>query len=341
MCEEQKEVVDYDFFEDVEKDPLGKGRLSDLPNTYIYRDILRGFAGDGGIHYKKLRVDEKRCFLFSGCSGTGRHTLVNAFIQSVCEAKSSFDDSKIMILGASDFMSGGVFSEGDPDEHIKGIFETAKDYASNGNVFIVFDEMELYPNLLQLSSSLSSAFEDSDEEIYLIMITENHAFLSHELLNQSFLCRCNIPTLRQREKYFKNNLVWTVRDWSDPDSYLDRTINIRIPEYDFSKMAENTEGFTYRDLSCLAFSLRAEAALHLNINVLEADVYIDIDKDTVEDFIDAYMPEKKQAIFPAFPNFMMVNSAEPQKDIKNKKFEDMNIMDHIELINSVAPMNDE
>lgn len=347
MVEELTIVYD-EYFASVEEEPEGK--LENLPDTFLFRNVLNGLAGSE-IHFEKLNVDAQHCFLFSGPGGTGRHTLANAFIQTVCGNDYSFDYSCKLILGAEDFMEAGIASTGEIAEHVEAIFQCAKAYAQKGNVFLIFDEMESYPNLLRLTTALANAFEEfEDRRIYLILITEGHDGFSHDLLNKAFLCRCNKPNKRQREKYLASRLKWNVADWEDPDSGMVRTVTVRFSGSDYADIAEQTEGFAYRDLSWLVFSLRAEAALRLKLSTMDADIYVDVDKDTVENYVDSYRDTSgaNTIAFAPFGNFAMSMNPgngygmgnETNRPVK-KNVDEMSFEEQMDLIRNVVPITED
>lgn len=343
MAESLKKVYD-EYFETVTKQE--KGLLENLPDTYIYRDILNGLIGDES-HFGKLDISSQRCYLFSGDSGNGKHTLADAFVQSVCDFNSSFGNSRRIVMGASDFMESGQIVKDSVQDHIAAIFQSAKGYINSafGDAFIVFDEMELYPELFQVTSAIYESIEEySDARLYVILITEDHKSFCHDLLNSVFVCRCNRPSKRQRERFIKSNLRWNVDDWDDPDGDMQRTINVHFLGGSYEDAAEKTEGFSYRDLSWLVISLRAAAACKLSLSTLDADVYIDIDKDTLEDYIDAYRntSEGGQISFIPYANMSMGMSAATKSDssLMSKHPDDMSVDERLEFIFQVGSYNE-
>ena len=339
---------EYDgCFEEVKK--LEKGLLENLPNTFVYKNILNRLIVDGP-RFEKLGISNQRFYLFSGESGNGRHTLADALVQSVCDFESSFGKSRRIVMGAADFMESGQIPQSAIQEHIEAIFQSAKGHiesAYGGSVFIVFDEMELYPDLFQVTSAIYSSFEEYKEsKLYVILITEDYSSFCHDLLNSVFVCQCNRPGKRQREKFIKTNLQWNVNDWDDPDSEMKRTINVRFLEGGYEGAAEKTDGFSYRGLSWLVVSLRAEAVCKLHFDTLEAYIYIDIDKDTLEDLIDAYRntPVNGQISYIPYANMAMGmpvgTGKSTESSLLSKHPDDMSVDERLEYIFQVGSYNE-
>ena len=91
-------------------------------------------------------------------------------------------------------------------------------------------------------------------------------------------------------------------------------------------------------------SLRAAAACKLSLSTLDADVYIDIDKDTLEDYIDAYRntSESGQISFIPYANMSMGMPAATKSDssLMSKHPDDMSVDERLEFIFQVGSYNE-
>ncbi len=217
------------------------GTIDDLPDTFVLKRPLSNMYSS--IHYDHMQIKRYRGVLFRGNEGCGRHTLMNAYIQSLC---SNFNEFDMVRLRSEDFSAEAIKCDEDALMFIDALYESANRASTKG--IIVFDQMETYERLDIICNRIADNVTDEDyDKVYTICISTEEAEIKQELSSVLFNCRCPLPQKSARKKFFLNNLSWDVPDWEN--EHRIRTFSIDFEGISMDELADKTDGFTYAELT--------------------------------------------------------------------------------------------
>lgn len=260
-------------------------KLADLEASFLWKRPLENMLG--ALHYEHLGLPRFRGLLFSGGGGNGKHTYLNAFIQSVCQAEYCFDRAGMIRFRADDFSEEQLGSGEAAREMIDAAFEMGSKIGSD--YFVVFDQMEGYDRLPAVCNYIADAILAAEgTAFHVLCLAEDGRKLSSELKNLLLECRCGNPNPAARKEYLSKNLSQNVEDWTTPGAGNLKTIKICLRDLTLDELTSATEGFSYKDLENLILTLRMDISSRSYEDLPTCDM--DMEKDVVLRYAAAMAP---------------------------------------------------
>lgn len=251
------------------------GTIDDLPDTFVLKRPLSNMFSS--IHYDHMEIKRYRGVLFRGKEGCGRHTLMNAFVQTLCAFKNTYD---IVRLRSEDFSAEAIKSDEDALMFIDALYESANRASTTG--VIVFDQMETYERLDIICNRIADNAADEDyNKVYTICISTEEAEIKQELSSVLFNCRCPLPPKPARKKFFLNNLSWDVPDWENEHGI--RTFSINFEGISIDELVEKTAGFSYAELTDFLTYIKMDVSGR-SLENLPSNSFV-IDREQCEEYI--------------------------------------------------------
>ena len=261
--------------------------LDDLPGTFIWKQPLMNMPD--AINYEHLQVPAYNGLLFTGPAGNGKHTLMRAYIQSLCRKEMSFENTVFVRLRTEDFSEEVLPSNEDVAAFVDGLFLVGENTGEMG--ILVFDQMDSYDRLPVVCNMIADNHSSgSYPSVHVICIAEDEDNINSELASVLLSCRCNSPTAKEREQYLQENLSWDVPDWETNEKLL-KTAAIGVDGWTVEKIAEKTEGFSFAELAALVQYMKMEIAGRSTGSL--STLQYKVDEDMAEAFINLARRQKK------------------------------------------------
>ena len=229
--------------------------ISELPETFLWKKPIENMISS--LHYDHLKLPRYQGLLLFGEEGNGKHTVADAYIQSVCKSEMCFEKAVYIRLRAEDFNAKQLASLEDISSFVTALFDICS--MSGEHSFLVFDQMEKYDETAVVCNCIADALLSASEKMHVICISENYKIIPSELSKLLLRCRCSAPDKNLRKKYFEDNLSFNVEDWVYGSDYM-RTVKLEIKDISADELAELTDGFSFADLEELIQIFKMNAA---------------------------------------------------------------------------------
>jgi hypothetical protein len=214
--------------------------ISELPETFLWKKPIENMISS--LHYDHLKLPRYQGLLLFGENGNGKHTIAEAYIQSVCKSEMCFEKAVYIRLRAEDFNAKQLTSLEDITSFVAALFEICA--MSGEQSFIVFDQMEKYDEITVVCNCIADALLSVTEKIHVICISEDFKLIPAELSKILLKCKCSAPDEILRKKYFEDNLSFNVEDWIYGSDYM-RTIKLEINDISTDELVKLTDGFSF------------------------------------------------------------------------------------------------
>ncbi len=214
--------------------------ISELPDTFLWKKPIENMISS--LHYDHLKLPRYQGLLLFGDRGNGKHTLSDAYVQSVCKSEMCFEKSVYIRLRAEDFNAKQLTSVDEINGFIDALFETCG--MTGEHSFLVFDQMDSYSEITVVCNGIADALMAASEKIHVICIAEDFRIIPSELSKLLLRCSCPDPDERLRKKYFEERLSFHVEDWVYGSDYR-RTIKLQLKDLSAGELVSLTEGFSF------------------------------------------------------------------------------------------------
>ncbi len=214
--------------------------ISELPDTFIWKKPIENMISS--LHYDHLKLPRYQGLLLFGENGNGKHTIADAYVQSVCKSEMCFEKAVYIRLRAEDFNAKQLTSLEDITSFVSALFDTCG--MTGEHSFIIFDQMEAYNELTVACNCIADAILDASEKVHVICIANNLKSIPTELSKLLLRCKCGNPDENLRKRVFDDNMSFNLEDWVYGSDYM-RTVKMEITDVSVDELVSLTEGFSF------------------------------------------------------------------------------------------------
>lgn len=235
-------------------------KLSDLPDTYHWKDILRSAVN---MRLADDRMAGKACCLtaqgmqlqpfcgaiLTGSQGNGRHSTAEALAGTITAPH------YVRLYGAElDYEA--------PDRAIAAVNALGQTAAREKGLCLLLDDPQHCRHSRMIQTRLLRMLEETKDPLYLIIVTDKPESVIPGLHSYLLCCHCTPPTTAERKRYLKSQYQWIPQEEADGGKKTPKPTPYKLADFDMTDLAEETEGFSWSQMEQLMRHLRYQLYLY-------------------------------------------------------------------------------